>query len=338
MAEIIPIFPSEEKIKELLKKFSILPFLIVILVFIVSTLFYSVAPEEDAVVLRFGKYNRTEGPGLHMKLPNIPLFFETETVVKVPVRKIHKLEVGFHTVRADVQSEFEKTDANRDESLMLTGDLNVADVEWIVQFQISDAKDFLFNVRNVPTNLYDISLAVMREVVGDKTVTEVLTTGRLDVETEAFDMMQKILDSYKMGIKLVALKLQDVNPPEPVKPSFNDVNSAKQEAEQYMNEAWKEYNKLVPEAKGKAEQTIADAQAYKADVVNRALGDSDRFLKFYEEYKKAPDVTKKRLYFEKMRDVIKNARAVYVIDTDTKGIVPFLNLADSKSAAEAKSK
>lgn len=330
MAEPIPVFPGEEKIKELFKKFTLVPFLLVILIFVASTLFYSVAPEEDAVVLRFGKYNRTEGPGLHVKLPNIPLFFETETVIKVPVRKIHKLEVGFRTVRADVHSEFEKNETHRNESLMLTGDLNVADVEWIVQFQISEAKNFLFNVRNVPVNLYDITLAVMREVIGDKTVTEVLTTGRLDIETEAFTMMQKILDDYKMGIKLVALKLQDVNPPESVKPSFNDVNSAKQESDQYTNEAWREYNKIIPEAKGKAEQTIADAQAYKADVVNRALGDSKRFTAFYEEYKKASDITKQRLYFEKMRDVVGKAKAVYVVDPDVKGVMPFLNLSEAK--------
>lgn len=322
---VIRIQPPDQ-VKDFLKKLTLLPIVIIMLVVILPSTFYSVAPEEDAVVLRFGKYNRTEGPGLHYKLPNLPPFLEFERVIKVPVRKIHKLEIGFQTVRADVQSEFEKTDRNRRESHMLTGDLNVADVEWTVQFQIANAKDFLFNVRSVPINIYDISLATMREIIGDKSVTEVLTTGRLEIEVEALNMMQKILDEYKMGINLVAVKLQDVNPPDPVKPSFNEVNSAKQEAEQYTNEAWKEYNKVIPEAKGKAEQTLADALAYKTDKINRAEGDAKRFSAFYEEYKKAPEVTKKRLYFEKMSAIFKKAKAVYLVDPEVKGIVPFLDL------------
>lgn len=329
---VIRIQPPD-KLKDFLKKLTFFPFVVLALVIVVPTMFYSVEPEEDAVVLRFGKYDRTEGPGLHFKLPNFPPFFEVERVIKVPVRKIHKLEIGFHTVRAGVRSEFGESEANRKESQMLTGDLNVAIVEWTVQFQISNARDFLFNVRNVPANLYDISLAVMREVVGDKSVTEVLTTGRLDIETEALAMMQKILDEYKMGINLVAMKLQDVNPPDPVKPSFNEVNSAKQESEQYTNEAWKEYNKVIPEARGKAERTIADARAYKADVVNRAEGDAKRFLSMYEEYKKAPDVTKKRLYFEKMRDVLSRAEAAYVMDPDADSVLPLLNMGRKMTSA-----
>lgn len=322
---VIRIQPPD-KLKEFLKKLTFLPFVVLALVIVVPTMFYSVEPEEDAVVLRFGKYDRTEGPGLHFKLPNFPPFLELERVIKVPVRKIHKLEIGFHTVRSGVRSEFDESDANRKESQMLTGDLNVAVVEWTVQFQISDAREFLFNVRNVPANLYDISLAVMREVIGDKSVTEVLTTGRLDIEVESLTMMQKILDDYHMGIELVAVKLQDVNPPDPVKPSFNEVNSAKQESEQYTNEAWKAYNKVIPEARGIAEQTIADARGYKADVVNRAEGDAKRFLALYEEYKKAPEVTKKRLYYEKMRLILANAKSVYIMDPDANNLVPLLNL------------
>jgi membrane protease subunit HflK len=326
MPDNITPLKTPESLKLLLAKLSFLPFFLLFLVIVVPTMFYSVEPEQDAVVLRFGKYNRTEGPGLHFKLPNFPPFLDIENVVKVPVRKIHKLEIGFTTIHADVQSQYERTEEDHHESLMLTGDLNVADVEWIVQFQISNAREFLFNVRNVPENLHDISLAVMREVVGDKSVSEVLTTGRLDIESEAMVMMQKILDNYKMGINLVALKLQDVNPPAPVKPSFNEVNSAKQEAEQYVNEAWKGYNKVIPEARGKSDQTVADAQAYKQDLVNHAEGDSKRFASLYEEYKKAPDITKKRLYFEKMRDVMRRAKAVFVVDPTVKSLVPVLNM------------
>lgn len=325
---VTPIRPDQAK-----KALKFLPWMIIglFLLLFLPSFFYSVDTEEDAVVLRFGKYNRTTGPGLHFKLPNIPGFLTIERVIKVPVRKIHKMELGFRTSKAGVRSQYNKSAYYQRESLMLTGDLNVADVEWIVQYQISNAKDFLFNVRHVPRNLEDITQAVMREVIGDRTVTEVLTTGRLDIENEASQKMQNIIDEYHMGIKLVALKLQDVNPPDKVKPSFNEVNSAKQEAEQMVNEAWKEYNNIIPEARGKADETIANAKAYKQDIVNKAKGDSQRFLSFYEEYRKAPEITKKRLYFEKLREVFQNAKQVYIVDPEVKGLVPFLNLTGKDS-------
>lgn len=324
MADVTPLFPKGQ-FGDFLKKLGFLPILFVLGLFILPTMFYSVNPDEDAVVLRFGRYHRTEGPGLHLKLPSL-LFFQLEDVIKVPVRKIHKMEIGYRTVEAGVRSRYDRSSSYDHESIMLTGDLNVADVEWIVQYQISDAKDFLFNVRHVPVNLDDISQAVMRLVVGDHTVTEVLTTGRLSIETQAFEEMQKILNEYHMGIRLVALKLQDVNPPDVVKPSFNEVNSAKQEAEQMINDAWKEYNKIVPEARGKAEQAIANAQAYKAMAIDSAKGESQRFLSLYNEYRKAPEITRQRLYYDNLGEVLKKAEKVYVIDEDIKGLLPLLSL------------
>lgn len=321
---ITPLF-EQDKFKDLLKKLGLIPILALLALIVVPTTFYSVNPDEDAVVLRFGRFNRTEGPGLHFKLPNLP-FLAMEEVVKVPVRKIHKMEIGYRTISSGVQSQYDRSNSFDTESIMLTGDLNVADVEWIVQYQIADAKEFLFNVRNVPVNLFDLSQAVMRKVVGDHTVTEVLTTGRLSIENQAFEEMQKILDEYKMGIKLVALKLQDVNPPDVVKPSFNEVNSAKQEAEQMTNDAWKEYNKVIPEARGKADQTIAGAQAYKRIVIDSAKGESNRFLSMYEEYRKAPEITRQRLYYEKMSEVLGKAEQIYIVDSDVKGILPLLSL------------
>lgn len=324
---ITPLF-DQDKFKEFLKKLGFVPILALVALIVVPTTFYSVNADEDAVVLRFGKYNRTEGPGLHLKLPNLP-FLAMEEVVKVPVRKIHKIEVGFRTISAGVRSQYDRSPSYDTESIMLTGDLNVADVEWIVQYQIADAKDFLFNVRNVPINLFDLSQAVMRKVVGDHTVTEVLTTGRLSIETQAFEEMQQILDDYKMGLKLVALKLQDVNPPDVVKPSFNEVNNAKQEAEQMINDAWKEYNKVVPEAKGKADQTVAGAQAYKRTMIDSAKGESNRFLSLYEEYRKAPEITRQRLYYDKLGEVLSKANRVYIVDSDVKGLLPLLSLKEN---------
>ena len=166
----------------------------------------------------------------------------------------------------------------------------------------------------------------MREVVGDRTVTEVLTTGSSEIENESLQLMQDIIDDYNMGIQLVTIKLQDVNPPEKVKPSFNEVNSAKQEAEKLINEAWKEYNKIIPEARGKAEQNIADAKAYKTELVNESMGDAQRFKDFYAEYRKAPDVTKKRLYFEKMQSVYQRADKVTIVDPSVDSVLPLLNV------------
>jgi membrane protease subunit HflK len=318
--DVVPIRPPS-KIVGFLKALTILPVLAILAVLLLPTVFYTVGPGEDAVVLRLGKYHRTEGPGAHMKLP-----LNFEEVIKIPVRKILNLEFGFRTVQAGVRTQYEENTNRLNESLMLTGDLNVLEVEWIVQYQIADAKNYLYGVVNVNQNLYDISLAVMREVVGDRSVNEVLTTGRTEIETEAQDKMQAILDTYKMGIKLVTLKIQDVNPPDSVKPSFDEANSAKQDAEKIANEAWREYNRVIPLAKGQASQAIADAQAYQADIVNRAQGDATRFLSFYEEFKKAPAVTRERLYFEKMKKIIENAKSVYVVDPAVKGIVPLMNL------------
>lgn len=316
---IISIKP--DKFLSFIKRFSILLVLLFLVLLTLPSVFYSVNADEDAVVLRFGRYNRTVGPGLHLKLP-----WDLEDAIKVPVRKILKLEFGFRTKSAGIRTEYEPATKYKNEAIMLTGDLNVVDVTWIIQYQVKDARDFLFNVRNVRENLYDLSQAVMRKVIGDHTVSESISHARLDIEELAFNEMQKILDDYKMGIELVALKLQDVYPPDKVKPSFDEVNSAVQDAKQISNLAEKNRQKMVQEEKGKAEQMIKNAEAYKIDLVNHAKGDTQRFLALYEEYKKAPSVTKKRLYFDTIKNVMPNAEKVYIVDPDVKGIVPFLNL------------
>lgn len=306
--------------------FSIIGFLFVLFLMIVNSLFFTIDTQEEGVILRFGKYHRTVGPGLHFKLPNLGSFLPIEEVIKVPVTVKQKLEFGFKTVKAGIRSQYRRSSNYSNESTMLTGDLNVAEVEYIIQYRISDAKKFLFNVRNVKNNLYDLANAVIREVIGDRTVSEVLTEGRNEIATESLKKMQTVVDSYKMGIRIEEFKLQNVNPPNAVKPSFNEVNSAEQEANQAIQDAKAKYNKVIPEAEGKAEKEISDAKAYAKSLTNKALGDTNRFLSFYKEYKKAPEVTKKRLYFETMQQVLGNDIKLILIDKDVKTILPTLNL------------
>src|SRR5690606_17316960 len=244
-------------------------FIILLLVAGAYTSFYTVQPSEEAVVTRFGRYDRTTSPGLHFLLP-----FGVEQATIVRTKLVLQEEFGFRTrdVRSNVTS-YAKDDFTK-ESLMLTGDLNVADVEWIVQYQISDPKKYLFAAQDPRRNIRDVSEAIMRRVVGDRIVNEVLTTGRVEIASEAQKLTQEVLDKYDIGIRVVTVKLQDVNPPDMVKPTFNEVNAAKQEQEKAINMAEEVYNKIIPEARGKAEETISNAEGYASAVVNRAKGDS----------------------------------------------------------------
>lgn len=285
-------------------------------VFIYSS-FYTVQPDEEAVVLRFGKYSETTQPGLHFKLP-----FGIDQAIKVKTKLILQEEFGFRTSGISGKRTSYGQAENDGESLMLTGDLNVADVEWITQFQIAEPQKFLFHTRDPIQNIRDISEAIMRRVVGDRLVNDVLTVGRNEIAAEAKKLTQEIIDKYDMGIRIVAIKLQDVNPPEPVKPSFNEVNEAKQEQEQAINQAEKYYNKMVPEARGKAEQQIAQAEGFAAEIVNRATGDAERFKSMLAAYQKAPQITRERMYIETMEKILKRLDTITVVDPEIKGLLP----------------
>jgi membrane protease subunit HflK len=283
----------------------------------VYTSFYTVQPSEEGVVIRFGKYERTTPPGLHFLAP-----YGIETVKIVKTKLVLQEEFGFRTkdtgssVTSYSNEDFEK------ESLMLTGDLNVADVEWIVQYQISDPRKFLFVAQNPLQNIRDVSEAIMRRVVGDRTVNEVLTTGRVEIAAEAQKLTQEVLNKYDIGVHVVTVKLQDVNPPNLVKPSFNEVNAAKQEQEKAINMAEEAYNKIIPEAHGKAEETISEAEGYASAVVNRANGDSDRFLMTLKEYRQAPEVTRTRIYIETMQMLFSRFKDLTIVDEKVKGLLP----------------
>jgi membrane protease subunit HflK len=284
--------------------------------------YYQVEPDEVGVVQRFGRFVRTSDPGPHVKLP-----FGVETVTKVPVQRTLKMEFGFRTTRPGIKSTYAApSPETAGESVMLTGDLNVAVVEWIVQYRIKDPKRFLFDVRDVPKTFRSMSEAAMRQVVGDHSVDEVLTIGREAVARQAKEELQRLCDLYKNGIEVQQLVLQDVNPPDPVKPAFNEVNQAIQEKERAINEAWAEYNMAVPKAKGEAEQAVRAAEGYALERVNNAEGDAKRFDAVYEEYRKAPKVTKKRIYLETLRELLPRLRKKVVLDEKARGVLPLLQL------------
>lgn len=286
--------------------------------------FYVVETEEVGVITRFGKYVRTTEPGLHMKIPLM------ETVDKVPVERQQKQEFGFRTTSAGVQSEYAKS-GYEDESLMLTGDLNLADVEWVVQYRVEDPYLFLFKVRNPETTLRDVSEAAMRQVVGDRTVNEVITVGRAEVASKVQDLIQELCREYSLGLRIDQVVLQDVNPPDPVKAAFNAVNEAQQEKETLINKAKSEYNKVIPRAKGEAEETIQKAEGYATARVNRAQGEAARFSDLYAEYVKAPDVTRKRLYLETMSEVLPQLGNKIITDQEGNNVLPLLQMQMNKS-------
>jgi len=291
---------------------------IALLVMILSSVF-QVKTEEEGVITTFGKYSRTIEPGLGFKLPFI------EKVYKVPVERQQKLEFGFRTREAGINSSYTRNGV-RDESLMLTGDLNLADVEWVVQFRVKDAKDYLFKVREPEITLRNISEAAMRQIVGDRTVNEVLTIGRAQITQEVEALIQSVCDDYGMGVKIEQVVLQDINPPEPVKAAFNAVNEAQQEKETLINKANSEYNKVIPKARGEAEATIQQAEGFAVERVNNAKGEVARFNALYQEYIKAEQVTKKRIYLETLSRILPRLGQVVITDDKGNNVLPLLQL------------
>jgi len=291
---------------------------IVVLILLFGT-FYQVQPEEVAVVLRFGRFVRTTEPGLRVKIPFV------ETAMKVPVQRQLKQEFGFRTMDPAVRTLYSSAQY-LDESLMLTGDLNVAIVEWIVQYRVVDPYRYLFKVRNLEETFRDMNEAMMREVVGNRTVTEILTIGRQDVETTVQERLQELCNQYETGITVDQVVLQDVNPPDPVKPSWDEVNQAQQQRDRLINEARAEYNQVIPRARGEAEQAILQAEGYSLDRVNRAQGDGTRFKSLYEAYRSAPLVTRQRLYLETMQKVLPQLGGKLFLDAEAKGILPLIPL------------
>jgi membrane protease subunit HflK len=253
-------------------------------------MFYTVQAESQGVVLRFGKYIKTVDPGLRVKMP-----FGIDSVEIVPVRRQLKQEFGFGTAGATNPRQYSSSRSWENEKNMVTGDLNAATVEWIVQYRINDPRQYLFQVRDPGDTLRAVSESVMREVVGDRTVDEVITVGRQEIEVFVLQRLQELVNKYEMGLSIDQVQLKDVNPPDPVRASFNEVNQAQQQRVQLVNEANREYNKVVPLARGEADQKIKAAEGYALKRINEAEGDATRFNAMFLEYAKAPEVTRMRM-------------------------------------------
>ena len=291
----------------------------VVVVILFFTSVYQIQPDEAGIVTRFGRYSRVTDPGLHFVVPFL------ESVTKVPVERQLKEEFGFRTVEAGTRTTYDQR-LFLEESLMLTGDLNVAVVEWIVQFKVQDPRAYLFNVREIRSTFRDMSEAAMRDAVGDHSVDEVLTVGREQVAARAKDLLQEMNNHYETGISVQQLVLQDVNPPDSVKPSFNEVNEAIQEKERLTNEALAEYNQAIPRARGDAERVIQEAEGYAAERVNRARGEAARFEAIYAEYRNAPRVTRVRMYLETLSEVMPKLGQKVILGESGANILPLLNL------------
>jgi membrane protease subunit HflK len=285
------------------------------------TAWFTVQPEETGIVQRFGKVVRKAEPGLHFKLP-----YGIETVRTVPTARVLKEEFGFRTLAAGERTRYVEKPYDKAESLMLTGDLNVIDVQWIVQYRIEDPIRYLFRVRNTGKTIRDVTEAVMRRVVGNRLGSDVLTVGRVGVSSEAKEEIQKILTDYETGVRLVTVELQDVTPPDTVKPAFNEVNESRQDKERTINQAQEQANREIPKARGVATQSISQAEGYALERINRARGEADRFQAILAEYEQAPEVTRRRLYLEAMGGFLAELKGLYIVDAEQKALVPWLSL------------
>lgn len=316
-----------------LTKPAALGFVLLLLVWGGLTSFYTVQPEERAVVKRFGRVIGITDPGLNFKIP-----FGIDRVQVVATERVLKQEFGFRT-EADRRGTEVRTrysgEALPDESLMLTGDLNVIDVEWVVQYRISDPIKYLYAMREPERTLRDISESVMRRVVGNRIGSEVLTTGRVEIAANAREEIQTAMAGYDNGINIITVELQDVVPPERVQPAFNEVNEARQERERTINEATKRQNQAIPRARGEAQRTISQAEGYAAERINRALGETARFNAVFAEYQRAPEVTRTRLYLETLQDVLPRAGSVYVMRDGENAPVPLLNIGSARAPEAA---
>lgn len=299
-----------------------MPSLIVLFLigFFALTSFYSVDQGEVGVIRRFGKYSKTTPPGLHWKLP-----FNIDKLDKVKVERVYKEEFGFRTIQAGINTRYSPKSYD-EESLILTGDLNVLDVSWIVHFKIKDPVQLLFNVRGPLETVRDLSESAMRQVIGDYSVNAAITLRKNEINLAVRELLQNGLDVYKSGVQIDKVELQEVLPPKIVTASFNEVNEAEQEREKVINQSWEAYNKVIPKARGQAEKTVSEAEGYALARVNRAKGDATKFIDMYNAYKNDKEVTRRRMYLETIGEVIPQAGKIYVFEPNANSIIPLLNL------------
>jgi membrane protease subunit HflK len=307
--------------------FSIKPkhiFTVVIVIIVIGfamTMFFTVDQTEQAVVLRFGQYNRIVGPGLNFKLP-----FGVEKNLNVPTQQIQKMEFGFRTQRGGVNTSYSGGDFP-EESIMLTGDLNIIDVEWVIQYRIAEPRNWLFNVENRQKTIRDISQSVMNRLVGDRAILDVIGSERSNIEDKSQQQMQELYDKYGLGIRVTTVKLRNIVPPKgEVQDAFEDVNKAIQDMNRLINEGKERYNQEIPKARGQAKQAIQEAEGYAARRVNTSQGDVARFESVLEEYERSPNVTTTRLYIETFEDLFQDSEKTDLIDRDLENFIPLKTL------------
>ena len=304
---------------------TLLPIVIAIFLIVIGgyTSMYEVDTEETGVVLRFGKFSGFVDPGLHFKIP-----FGVDQIYLVQTGRVLKEEFGFRTVKPDVRSTYTKRGLE-EESLTLTGDLNVSDVEWIVQFQVADPYKFIFRIKDPVGTIRDIAEAMVRRSIGNANVTEVLTTERANLANDIQVSVQATLNQYDIGVRIVTVKFQDVTPPDPVKAAYNEVNESEQQRESLIFQAREQYNREVPRARGEAKKVLQEAEGYAVERVNKARGETNRFLALLTEYRKAPSVTRSRIYLETLEEVLPRLEEIYVMDDKNVGALPLLPLRKS---------
>jgi membrane protease subunit HflK len=304
---------------------SILPLVIVILLIVFGAYnsMYEVDTEETGVVLRFGKFSGFADPGLHFKMP-----FGIDQVYLVQTGRVLKEEFGFRTVKPDIRSTYTKRGLE-EEALTLTGDLNVIDVEWIVQFQVADPFKFIFGIKDPIGTVRDLAEAMVRRSIGNANVSAALTTERAVLANEIQQSLQATLNQYDIGVRIVTVKFQDVTPPDPVKAAYNEVNESEQQRESLIFQAREQFNREVPRARGEAKKVLQEAEGYAVERVNKARGETNRFLALLTEYRKAPSVTRSRIYLETLEEVLPRLDEIYVMDDKIGGLLPLLPLRKS---------
>lgn len=302
--------------------------ILLLAVAVLSSSVFTVDPEERAVVKRFGRVIAVKTPGLQFKLP-----LNIDKAYFVPTERVLKEEFGFRTASAGRRTRYVENPAHKDESLMLTGDLNVIDMEWVVQYRIVDPVKFLHQAREPVDAIRDLSEAVMRRIVGNRLGSDVLTVSRVEIAAMARTEIQKIVDSYQLGVSIMTVELQDVTPPDEVKPAFNEVNESRQQKERLINEAEKARNQVIPRARGEADQTIAESEAYRAERVNSAKGEASRFKALVAEYQQAQETTRSRLYIEMVDRVFPEVDQIFIMGKSGVSPLPLLDLQTRNPAA-----
>lgn len=314
-------FSSDTKKKYTLSNIIMGVVVLLILLVVAMTSFFIVDQTEDAVVLRFGKYHQTVGPGLHFKIP-----FGIEANYNVPTKTILTEQFGFRTLKGSVQNQYQNNLSR--ESTMLTGDLNIVDVEWIIQYRITDARAWLFNVHETvrSSTIRDVSQSVINSLVGDRAILDVIGPERTAIENNAITLMNDKLKEFGIGVSIINVQLQNIVPPAGVQSAFEDVNKAIQDMNRLINEGKEAYNSQIPKASGDAEKAIQEAQGYASERINRARGDVARFNAVYAEYRKAPEVTRKRLYLETIESLFSTDTGTNLVDKNLKNFLPLKNI------------